>query len=169
MVHRYNMATRNVTFMKLNARKFLTEIEPDAPFFLCGASQTSPISHGGGRWLYIACRCALHVRTNCTLHAVCRMPHAARLHAARRVACARYVGFGDCHRCAEGSAIGAFCEYYGADGTIPDWPNPKQVTGSLTVQHVPYETALSTCSLCCNGQPYHAHHAPCAGTGSGTP
>ena len=31
----YNMATRNVTFMKLNARKFLTEIEPDAPFFLC--------------------------------------------------------------------------------------------------------------------------------------
>ncbi len=95
------------------------------------------------------------------LHATCRMPHAARLHAARRVACARYVGFGDCHRCAEGSAIGAFCEYYGADGTIPDWPNPKQVTDSLTVQHVPYETALSTCSLCCNWQPtmHTMHHA----------
>ena len=28
----------------------------------------------------------------------------------------RYVGFGDCHRCGEGSALGAFCEHFGADG-----------------------------------------------------
>ena len=56
----YNMAARNITNMKLNARTFLNDIEPEKPFFL-------------------------------------------------------YVGFGDCHRCGEGSATGAFCEKFGVD------------------------------------------------------
>ena len=36
-----------------------------------------------------------------------------------------YVGFGDCHRCSESGASGAFCENYGSGkpnmGQIPDW------------------------------------------------
>jgi hypothetical protein len=91
------MATRNVTFMKLNARKFLTEIEPDAPFFLCvRPARAAPA--------------AVHSH-----HTTCQMPRA--LHCQSHVASGcRYVGFGDCHRCGEGSALGAFCEHFGADG-----------------------------------------------------
>lgn len=42
-----------------------------------------------------------------------------------------YVGWGDVHRCGFESAIGSFCEHYGAGGqfgTIADWPSPHQYT-----------------------------------------
>ena len=31
------------------------------------------------------------------------------------------VGFGDTHRCGYRSAIGSFCEFWGSNGSIPDW------------------------------------------------
>lgn len=78
----YNLVARNITYMKLNARTFLRDLEPHAPFFL-------------------------------------------------------YVGFGDVHRCREGSAIGAFCENYGApgwsEGAIPDWTPTRYPSKSVAV------------------------------------
>jgi N-sulfoglucosamine sulfohydrolase len=47
-----------------------------------------------------------------------------------------YVGWGDVHRCGFDSAIGSFCEHYGAGGkfgTLADWPSPHQYTPAEVV------------------------------------